>query len=621
MGCGYSASNSITGRSRHTMRMRHEGQELTGKIKFLSCPAVGECVNMETKERWFIIAFAPLNVHGLIIAARNVSNGKTLLVKDVTDLQLTKEKEKQKITMSWNLFFKAVNVEITKINRGGAKIEFEENSINLEIKIAIAGAIHIRKIDVYRCTLEEVDNSLPNIFKYIVEPIATYYCKKRSDLVDKVEHHREKNFGDLESATIVRQVSIEAADKEIRNYVTTLRPLQLKYERSIVEANEKLAKTLLTRQVIFENTKHPIITKTGAFDGHFAVHADPMAPLKKDFIKGEHDDAVLKALPSLVRPFSGNPKNICKKSPPKNRVASSYDYIVNALYKCESDVSEVEAVLKETGNSCAIPAAYLYLRFVDLVDINVTYKSLTNFIQAISSMFASSTSPLYGSNRSTTVLCFLLNTLVNMGPEGRHRVASSTQCIFNFITAAFVMGVDHPGYCNSLLRHKRAFISTLYSGRSPAERHAIAIANQELRSNDIKLSLDDTVHIGDLILCTDPQMSPSIEEIAIQRFQEIYDFSRKQYDRSIAGGVILRAVDSAIFNGNHPLSQKWVKIRSEVKERERDYAETLGVVNFSQKETTTYDKTLEVLSSIFPELAENSILFRRTTPQCKYLTI
>eukprot|EP00744_Colponema_vietnamica_P007959 GILI01011395.1.p1 GENE.GILI01011395.1~~GILI01011395.1.p1 ORF type:complete len:605 (+),score=56.26 GILI01011395.1:29-1816(+) len=589
MGCGVSDARGAGGKPR-PLQKRPEEPELNGKAKFLSCPVVGDMIHPDTKERWFVIAFAPQNFYGLVVSARNVTNGTTLLAKEVTDQQLAKEKEDQGITMSWNLFFKAIASEISKINRTGAKGDFNpDGSITFEIKIAIAGAAaQARKTDQYRFTLSEVDNSPSNVFKYFLEPIASYFCKKKTDLSDRPDPQREKTLGELEAATVVRMSTITAAKAEIESLSRIREPLRAESESWRTETDTLLARVLLTRHVVLEKTDTPEIVKADPFVGPFTCHVDPEEPFQRHVPHkpNEHLIATEASIPLYPLPMT-----------------KATDDLINAIAKCEHSLDAVGTLPKIVKNDTAFVAAYLFLRFVDLKACNVQFSQLCNFLSGVDALYESQTKKAWGQERIIATLGSILHVLCALGEAATSRIASNPEEWLGFITAAYCAYLDHPGMCNELLRSRRSFLSTLYSKKSPVQRHAVASALQLAKGAGFHVSPSLSTHICNLILCTDLQLLPPIEETVEQRTREILDFSRQYADRTLAAGLLLRAVDVALVYGSHAISAPFRAMQQEEDSSEREYAAKVGISFFSQGPATPIVNTFRMLQTVFPTLS------------------
>ena len=237
MGCG--ASTDAQGRT------LSDEPELLGKAKFLTCPAYNDITNTAATvppgsppERWFLMVYAPQTHHGLVFVARRYSDGK-LLVKDLLDPDVSRIKEEQKVTLSFNIFFKAISTEINKAGKTGAKCTFtpDGQSLEVEMKVSLsAGATTAagRKPDLFTVKLEPLSAGSgananqhgggpaanqpaaavspavkadgPTLFRYLVEPLCTFYSRKRTDAwnTDKPDPYKEKVYGELEANSIVK---------------------------------------------------------------------------------------------------------------------------------------------------------------------------------------------------------------------------------------------------------------------------------------------------------------------------------------------------------------------------------------------------------------------------------
>lgn len=583
MGCGTSTPKSTLGRSRGATQKRPEEPELNGKSKFLSCPVVGDILHPITRDRWFVIAFAPQNVYGLIIAARNVTNGVGLIVKDVTDPQLAKEKDEQSISMSWNLFFKAVASEIGRINRGGARAEFlPDGTLMMEIKIAIAGGTQARRTDLYRCTLTAVENSRVNVFRYLIEPIATYYCRKRTDLVDRPDPQRERTLGELEAKSHVQLAAIDDAKREIEECAPALEPLRVRSEQDRLATDEGLARSLLTRQVILEQSATPTIVVEEPFRTTFTAHRDPEGSLlPPEPSLGGKADVTVALYPASVSPSTP---------------------VMKALMGCEAHMSSVAALVEAGGAKTAEAAMYCIKRFVDFSSLGVPEANVAHVVEKVAALYASHPKPFYGPSRVLAVLGCMLTLVCSLGESGQAAIAHSPMEWLMLWLAAFAMDVDHPGMQNDLLRNRRAFISTLYSDKSPAERHAVAVVLQQCRECKVATTPESTVFLSNVVVATDGQMRPSIEEIARARSNEIVNFARQPSDRAVAAGMLLKTVDLLVVNSEHGFAKVFKTQQRQALNEEKELSDKLALAKGGPPDVTTLGEAVETLLKVFPSL-------------------
>lgn len=237
--------------------------ELSGK-KCLQCPILSSIHHPTTNDRWALIAFAPMGFFGLIFAARNMAT-KELLAKEFTDAELGKEKERQGIAMSWNVTFKAIATDLAASTLAAVSSTGEgdgvpwsftvSGSLALAVKVQLQGVAMPRgkPPDVFRCELVPVEASQANIFRYFIEPLAAFACKKRTDLVDRPDPAKERSYGHWEAMAIVKGSTVEAAQASIALHRRRLDELkqqltQLRRAQRVALATAT-AQALLLRQV------------------------------------------------------------------------------------------------------------------------------------------------------------------------------------------------------------------------------------------------------------------------------------------------------------------------------------------------------------------------------------
>lgn len=265
MGCGASMSTDGQGRA------LSDEPELMGKAKFLTCPSFADVNNPGDGSKWFLMVFAPLTQHGLIFVARRYSDG-ALLVCDLVDMEVARMKDEQKVVLSYNIFFKALSQEIGKAGKTGAKCTFgADGSLTVECKVTIAGAgpSAAKKTDSFSVKLNApstppadsigsiagpVDERM--LYRYIIEPLATQYSRKRSDgwNLEKPDVFKEKLYGDHEVNAIVKGAFIMKARSIIDTKLQQLDPLRAEAIAAAQRRDAAVAKLQLMRAMLAERT-------------------------------------------------------------------------------------------------------------------------------------------------------------------------------------------------------------------------------------------------------------------------------------------------------------------------------------------------------------------------------
>jgi hypothetical protein len=230
--------------------------ELAGK-KLLQCPSLACIQHPTTGDRWVLMVFAPASFFGLIFVARNMAT-RQLLAKEFTDAELVKEKERQGIVLSWNVFFKAIATDMAAAggNEGAVWSFTVSGTLAIAIKIQLAGvapAPKARPPDVFRCEMLPVDASPQNVFRYFIEPLGTFACKRRTDVVDRSDPAKERFYGQCEAAAIIKSNAAQAAERRIQSHLAQIRDLRLEVHRLRGErrraAAAAVAQSLLLRGV------------------------------------------------------------------------------------------------------------------------------------------------------------------------------------------------------------------------------------------------------------------------------------------------------------------------------------------------------------------------------------
>ena len=607
MGCGASQPPK-GGKERAGKKSGNEEPELNGKVKFLACPSVCEVVHAESKHRYFLIAFAPQTHHGLIIAARNFNTGK-ILAKEVIDSELQEEKQAQSITLSWNLFFKAISTEIAKANKAGAKYEILPNgNMRLEIKISIAGAQTNKKVDCYVAELTPVETNETNLYRLFMEPIATFYGKKRTDLLDRPDPVKEKQYGECEANAIIKSASIAKCRKTIDDNIPKIVPLREQHKKLAREAFEKRAKLTLMRLMLKENTLRPHIldpplgSVKGPMDNEqltFLAHHDEQlysGDVGHLQYRSAVDSALLTACEDLMAAMKPIQLSEYKMDPPTVPPLPSADSADAAVKAAWTALTSIEAAgfdefsaskLDEVtqGGGFYLTALYLMHRF-GVVGPNAVQRppsaewlkidlpKLKNYLFVMQQLYTrrphtaktgTAQSPFH--NHLKGIMC--LRTLFWMMREGKMQQAMMLKDpaeLYTILMAAIVHDCDHPGVNNTFLLQSKSYLATLYLGRSPLERHSVAVALQLAANTQCAIPQSELfrAELLQLVLATDASHHAEVTEKFNRRLQFISDWSRHHDDRMLCSSIMIKATDTFYVFLKGDRYQQWSnKVREE----------------------------------------------------------
>ena len=507
--------NCASGDGDKAKQRPNEDPELMGKFKFLSCPSLSE-VSDPSQNKWLILVFAPLTHHGLIFAARSAKDG-TLLVKDIVDKQVAKEKEEQKVQLSYNLFFKAISTEVAKAGRSGAKLEWmADGSVSIECKIAISGsASSNKKPDTYTAVLKRVESSEANMFKYIVEPLATHYCKKRTDgwNLDRPDPHKEKVYGEQEANAIMRSASMRVSQAVLDKELPAILPLRHEHTTSRADRDKALAKVNLMKQMLLARSTAPPLLRL---------------PPEDAFATVEPTDCGLNLMSAALEPHIAFPraKDITAfTSRPAEAPSTSY------ATKFES--------LSEPLPS-ANPLLSVGVALFETFDLAETVKpaALRSFLYRIEGMHRPT-------NRFHTA-ARAAERLHAFGVLVRLAFASGFSADKSLLSTAFLAAamhdVDHCGLHNRQGAESSGggFIPCLYNFESFVERHSLAVGLCEARYADIKIDVDAAAAI---VIATDLAKHGDFVMRFSRRTRETADFSRRYDDQVMAFAALLKCAD------------------------------------------------------------------------------
>lgn len=541
MGCGASHSAGAKNRDKAP-----EEPELNGKTKFLGCPVFSEIVDKVKDERWFIIAFATHPQRGMAFAARNSATGQ-MLAKDVSDQELTKEKDEQSITHSWNLFFKGISSEIAKANKGGAKCEFLDgnNRLRVEVKISIAGVPQVKKADAYVADLTPVQANEMSLYRFIIEPIATYFCKKRTDLLDRPDPHKERQFGEQEAEFILKSQSIKASKLRLEELLPQVQPARDRMIAARDSALQKVARVAAMEQYVrqqstnlemfrfsfmdpspdYGDAKSPSDVALVQIPTTYPRHVGPLtccthlefSMVQQLSLEGEMPRSIVLLSRELqrraesvsnttndARAWIGVPVTLLSEEASAESESDRNACKSILTYFSEADRWDVFSALKlheiTGGKSLVAMGLFVFARAglskaADLANSpssnslaseflfqRVSMERLLRFLSAAACMMDLHHNEFHCSCRTADVL-HAASYLLHAKQLVRI-LKPSNATLLAFLIAVVTHDLDHPGVNNTFLRNSNAFIHTLYSGQSPLERHHIACAFELLYSRN-----------------------------------------------------------------------------------------------------------------------------------------
>ena len=239
--------------------------ELAGKQKFLSTPSICE-VSVDNNRsgdsgKWFLCLRAPLTGQGLSFSAYH-SRSNTLMVKFLTDADIVREKEAQNISISYNMFFKALSTEVARAGRNGAKVAFSDDreSIVIDCRIMISGATS-RRPDNFSVVMQRRPNPPPaDLFQFVIEPICTQYYRKRCNEgwnVERVDTSREKIYGEYETNFILRSTRMAQNTDSLREIVPRVAVMRRDREALRAKRDRLLVQVCVTRTLLASDVTQP----------------------------------------------------------------------------------------------------------------------------------------------------------------------------------------------------------------------------------------------------------------------------------------------------------------------------------------------------------------------------
>lgn len=523
MGCGASAPQQTA-----SAKSYGGPPELSGKSKFLSNPVTSEFVHPTTFHRWMMICYAPVTPPwAFVIVAKNMTLPRAaLLVKDVSDAELTAEKESQKVSMSWNIFFKAIASEIGRLGKGGASFSFTEGgTLDLECRIALSSTIATKKTDTYRCTLQCIPDTFAAMFKYVATPLTVLYCKRRTDIVERPDSTKDRQLGELEAAFVTKQSRQKEANREVDKLSPVAAALRTKYDEIKVRQRTAVAISSIARQRQTTSLdRSDAWLHKDIFDSSPTFHADPLTNTLDATSR-----AAVSASTLFFEHISVYPDPVQRENP-----------ILVAIEEAESEwgaVGSLHARLGAHGQGIGALAAYMLYRFVAephrrQIDTSEVMK-LAQDIERIVSLQSTA-------QQQRAVV--LAGSFLCMLATGRlqYRLALKGGALFTAVLASLGLCFHQEGSSNIMHIQSGTLLSNLYP-TAPQQRHAAARLNSLVHKYATLSTFCDAPALASMLACTTCYDAPLAREASrfLLRSREIRDFGRTTSDRSLACGAAL----------------------------------------------------------------------------------
>lgn len=501
--------------------------ELAGKSKFLSCPVTCEIQHPSSGETYMIVCFAPLHPpYGLVVAARNVvRRTDPVLVKDVTDAELAKEKEQFKISMSWNVVFKAIATEIARCNKGGATCVFSaDGSLEIELRVALTGLSNqSKKTDMYKMTLEPLPPTTQRIYKYFVAPIATLYGKKKTDLLEKPDPAKEKVLGELEATLVVKEASMRRCLESIAVNGPKIRRFREQLDDVAAKRALAVARVALLSQMVWGRVAEPKWLQADLRSCPVEYHADPLAVcLYQQPHSNQHTDR-----------FSSN------DVPAFPAPVESQNPLLAAFFAAERDwdcVAILPKLLSDKGLGVAPLAAYMLWRFMDRQQRSDVSDAA---VWAICIALEQKTprSPEFFSHKRAVLVAAAYLYLLCAG-DVRSRLHVKGVLLTSSILSACGCFLHHDGTSNKMQCEARTFLSSMYP-EGALQLHSAACLADLLQEHDSHGYLWSNTTVHTIVGATsylDPPGATTADYFT-RRASEIKDFSRYRSDKVLAASA------------------------------------------------------------------------------------
>lgn len=515
MGCGASTDKPGPGPK------PAEDPELIGKAKFLSCPALSEITDPATGKKWVLMVFAPQTHHGLIFSARCHNDGK-ILVKDILDKQVQKEKEEQRVQLSFNLFFKTISTEVSKAMKTGARVEWRDGMMVVECKIAISSAPSTAKRpDTYTVQLTEVESSEANLFKYFAEPLATHYSKKRTEgwNLDRPDPHKERMYGEQEATAIVRTAAIRRSQKKLDALVPALAPLRQDHATARAERDAAVAKLNFMKQMLAERRLQPSVMRYPPDDvfAEMRVDADCVNPVAA----AQEPNRVFPTVESIQATRKADA--VCADG-----VAPAMSE--EELASRDSFVASGDVPLVRVGF-----AAFSSWGAID--GERLTEGALRKFLREVESLHRQHN--VFHNNRRAAERMQAMHVLMS---AVRDKLCLSPQLTVAALVATAVHDVDHCGLSNQFgaAATSLAVVPVVYGHDSAVERHSLAVGLFAAKRCNIPA---DPSTVATLVLATDLAKHQDFMQGFEKRQREVADFGRRHDDSALALALLLKIAD------------------------------------------------------------------------------
>lgn len=514
-----------------------QAPELSGKSKFLSCPTTTEIQHPSSNDPYLLICYAPSSPpFGLVMAARNMNRrSDKVLIKDVLDADLVREKEQCKISMSWNVVFKAIATELNKANKGGATCVFlPDGSLEIEIRVSLTGlSPQSKRTDVYKCVLEPLDPTPQRVYKYFVLPMATYYGKKKSDLLEKPDPAKEKVLGQLEATLIAKTASIATYNASINGDRPNIIPLRNQVQ-SLVEKRQvagaavaMLSQLSLVQRGDGGTTRAAEWVSTNVKNDPPSFHADPRT------ISLFEPIAPVSAFTIDTLPWGDclvHPEPITSGHP-----------LLSACHAAEQDWSCVEIlpeVLAQHGQGIGALLAYMLLRFANPAQKELLPTgTIVALCRDLEGMIPSET-PFFSTRRAVLMAGAFLFLLC--GGDAIRRLNLKGDLLTTSILAVCGLMVHHDGSPNMAQYAARTLLSSMYP-EGALQQHAAAVWSSILQRHVSSPHVWSCATLFTLMGCPsyfDPPETPTVAAF-LRRCGEIKDFSRSNADRTLAVGAAI----------------------------------------------------------------------------------
>jgi hypothetical protein len=365
--------------------------------------------------------------------------------------------------------------------------------------------------------------NLQNLYKYFVAPLATYYGKKKTDLVEKVDPLKERTWGELEAALAVKQASILKASAAIAEKLPQIDSLRVEVVRSEEERRRAVARASTLAQLRVSGSI-PDKVQYKFLEGSCLEHNDlmtvaqpPAGTASQQMIRKLIDFDVIPPYPQLVDPMTITPimKSIVAAEESWDGVAALPDAFV------------------DNNVSLAPLAAYMCYRFASLQQ-RVTFTpdvivplcfELEGLIRSPCEFFAAKR-------------CLLTSAsfLFMLCKGGLHQKLSLRgDLVLTAVLASASAFLHHVGVSNHTIAEAGTFLSHLFPD-APTQRHSASCAVEVLRRHQIPSTICCVTTLATMVASLSEFDPPSSSALTMFKLRalEIKDFSRSRSDKVMA---------------------------------------------------------------------------------------